>query len=304
MPLDDQTTVTLRRDIYGKGTATRADLVRLLEMRRVEDAASPSFDDLMAEVATDVMVNEVDPPKYIQQADADWLVAQFSGGFSGLAEYDTLTRVIRSAVSVPASLAAFAVCEIERAIISGSARRPAGVLAQEDLEALRTAVFAATDGSSLHVTRDSAEALFRIADATAGANNAPGFEEFFAKAIGNYLMGIAFRWTSTAAEAKRIGRWLDTPPEGLGQFLTAMLDIDRIGASDYDAEAVDAAQNEADAEALARAAPIDAAEAEWLIARLNRDGVISPAEKRLLCFLRDESPAIAPALSALIEKAA
>ena len=303
MPLDDQTVLTLRRDIYGKERATKADLARLIDMNRTAGVgASRAFVDLLNEVAADVLLNDVDPPKYIQPADADWLMARLSGGLAGGAERDMLTHVIRNAVSVPPVLAAFAVGEIERGIVSASAdRAPVGV-SHHDIEALRVVVYAATEGSSLHVTRESAEALFRIADATAGAKNDPAFDAFFARAIGNYLMGIAFRWTLPAGESRRADDWLDAPAQGLGQFVKAMFDRDRLG--DHDAETVDAAQNAADAQARAHAEKIDAAEADWLVARLHRDGVISEAEKSLLRFLGDESPTSAPALAALIDKAA
>jgi len=302
MALDEQTALTLRREIYGRGAATKADIARLLNAGRAADAVSQGFVDLLGEVATDVLVNEVEPPKYIQQMDADWLVDLLSknGGLANRAEYDMLTRVIRNAVSVPWGLATFAVAQIERAIIAGAAGHPAGVATQADLDALRTVLYAATEGSSLHVTRDSAEALFRIADALADAGGGPAFDDLFAKAIGNYVMGIAFRWTPSAGERKQVANWLDSPAPSLGEFMSSMLDFSRI-TDDGD---TDALQNASDETELARAEKIDAGEAEWLIARLNRDGRISSAEKRLLRFIKDESPSIAPALAALIDKAA
>jgi hypothetical protein len=305
MSVSEQSAATLRRDIYGRGKASKADLLRLIDAGRAAGSAgvSPAFADLVAEVATDVLVNDVDPQKYVQRADAEWLISHLSGGLAGGFEYEMLTRVIRNAVSVPPSLAAFTVAQIEKAIIEGATEHPAGVVTQADLGALRTAVYAATEDSSLHVTRESAESLFLIADATSGADANPAFEEFFAKAIGNYLMGVAFRRTPTANEAKRLERWVDSPSPGLGRFISAMF---RRGDGDGDGDGVsiDAMQNEADALELAQAETIDAAEADWLLARLNRDGVISSAEKRLLRFLKEESPSIAPALQALIEKAA
>lgn len=303
MPVNDQAVAEMRRGVYGKDKATMADLAHLIEHGRKAGAAgaAPSFADLLAEVATDVLVNDVDPPKYIRQADADWLVSRLSRGLAGVFEYEMLTRVIRNAVSVPPSLAAFAVAQIEKAIISGAADHPAGLVTRADLEALRAVVYAATEGSSLHVTRDSAESLFRIADAVSGADPNPAFEEFFAKAIGNYLMGIAFRWTSNADEAKEITNWLDAPSPGLGQFISAMF---RGREAVFDDIETDSIQNRADAIETARAERIDTAEAEWLIDRLNRDGVISSAEKRLLLFLKEESPSIAPALQELINRAA
>lgn len=302
MSLDESIALALRREIYADGAARKADLLRLIDMGRVAGGgAAPAFGDLMAEVARDVLVNQVDPPNYIQQVDADWLVARLAedGGLASRAEYDMLTGVIRKAVSVPPSLAAFALAQIERAIISGAAEHSAGVVSPEDLDALRTVVYAATRGSSLHVTRESAEALFRIADALVSASD-PGFEEFFAKAIGNYLMGIAFRWTPSAEESRKADDWLDAPNAGLGEFVAAMFDFSRL-SREVDRDAL---QNAVDARDRAQAERIDAHEADWLIARLYRDGAISAAEKRLLRFLRDESPSIAPALAALIETAA
>jgi hypothetical protein len=302
MLIDDQAALTLRRQIYAVGQATKADLIRLIEMGRSESAPqSRAFTDLLCDVALDSLLNEVDPPNYIQPGDADWLVKRLSkdGGLANPAEYQMLIRVIRQAVSVPPALAAFAVAQIERAIIAGAARHPSGVVTQAALDALRIVVYAATEGSSLHVTRDSAEALFRMADALADAAN-PAFEDLFARAIGNYVMGIAFRWTPSAGERKQVDQWLDSPAPSLGEFMSSMLDFSRIG----DEEDTDAVQNAADERERARAEKIDAGEAEWLIARLNRDGRISAAEKRLLRFIKEESPSIAPALAALIDKAA
>jgi hypothetical protein len=205
-----------------------------------------------------------------------------------------LIRLIRNAVSVPPALASFAVSEIERAIMT---RRSIGA---DDLEALRTVVFAAAEGSSLHVNRDSAEALFRIADALAETSN-DAFDDFFAKAIGNYLMGVAFRWTPTAEEARKAEDWLDEPAPGFGDFLAAMIDFDRIREAD---ENVMKRRNDADETALGQAAPVDVAEADWLLLRLHRDGKISRAEQRLLNFLKREATIVAPALAALMNKAA
>jgi len=296
MSADDQAAIILRREIYGDGKAAKADLERLVSIGRSSAEISPAFADLMSEVALDVLLNDVDPPKYLQRADAEWLIALLSrdSGLANEAEYETLIRLIRNAVSVPPALAAFAIGEIERAILAR------GAIGPNDLEALRTVVFAATEGSSLHVTRDSAEALFRIADALAEADD-PAFGDFFAKAIGNYLMGVAFRWTPSADEARKADDWLDAPTPGFGDFISAMFDFERLRAAEV---APDALHNAAHDTALVQAARIDTAEADWLLLRLHRDGKISEAEKRLLSFLKREATSVAPALAALMEKAA
>lgn len=309
-PLDEDSALALRREIYGKGRAERDDLVRLLDMTAAAGAAaSPEFAALLAEVATDVIVRDVDPPKYVRQADADWLAARLRerGGADCQAEFKMLVEVIRHAVSLPAPLAEFAVAEIERGVMR------AGRVSKEGVEALRVAVYAADESGALHVEREQAEALFSIADATKGADNDPGFDDLFARAIGNYLMGVAFRWTTSAKQAREIDHWLDRPAPSFDEFLGAMFDRDapedgtlrdRLMSVSDRAEARDRAQNEADARAMAGAAPVEAVEADWLLDRLYRDGEISSAEKRLLRFLKEESPSLAPALAALIEKQA
>ena len=176
--LDSDSVMTLRREIYTKPCVTRADFSSLLAAGRVAGAAaSQDYSDLLSEVASDLIVNQVDPPKYISQADADWFIAQVGegGGLSCRAEFEMLVDVLRYAVSVPASLASFAVAEIEKAIVeghraaNGEMDHAARTVTHDDVEALRTAVFAATDGNSLHVTKASAESLFRIAHAMTGA---------------------------------------------------------------------------------------------------------------------------------------
>lgn len=292
----------LRREIYAKPAVSRADLSMLL---RTGGDSPAEYARLLADVATDLLVNQAEPPKYVDQAAADWLIAEI--GASKVAygpEIHMLTEVLRLAVSVPASLADFCVAEIERAIVEGREGHPAGEVALEDTQALRIVVFAAVDGSSLYVSRADAEALFRIAHATKGASNAPEFDGFFAKAIGDYLMGIAFRWTPSRAEELEKDKWLDSRPDNLSQFLAAAFGGRASGRSRL--ETVDDAdeqrlreENAADAREMAKAAEIDGGETDWLMAHLSRPGALTSAERALLTFLRQEAPSLPERLAAL-----
>ena len=55
-------------------------------------------------------------------------------------------------------------------------------------------------------------------------------------------------------------------------------------------------------EALQREA-IDSHEAKWLIAHMKRDGVVRDAERKLLQFIKKNSPSIDPAMDELFELA-
>jgi len=305
----------LRAEIYAKPSVSRADMTRLLEIgRKAGVEASSEFADLLAEVATDLMVRQADPPNYISRQSADWMIAEL-GRSDGQdrrpgqrAERKMLAEVLRHAVSAPSELPAFAVHQIETSILSG---QTGGRVTRDDLEALRTAVFAGTEGSSLHVSRDSAEALFRIARATAGAGNDPGFDDFFAKAVGNYLMGIAFRWTPSADDVLRNEKWLNERSEGVEGFLNAMLrshpsddGVDILASVGDSDDARLRVANEVDAREMAIASEIDPGETNWLLAHLRRDGALTSAERKLLSFLKQEAPSMPASLLALLEKRA
>jgi hypothetical protein len=318
--LDAAAVSGFRRAIYSKDRVTRADFSTLLAAGRTAGPnACPEYADLLAEAATDLLVRQSDPSGYISSSDADWLVGQLTdgGGLSCAAEFAMLAGVLHYAVSAPPILAAFAVREVEKAVVSG--RRAAtgevdhapGVVTSNDVEVLHGLVFAPTEGSSLHVTRESAEALFDIAHATAGAPNDASFDDFFAKAIGNYLMGVAFHWTPTAADAKAHQHWSDRPAS-FADFFAEMLEKplgERFGGLaaktrtvDEIDEAVFARENAADAAEIKDSGALKASAADWVIAHLTRDGPLSSAEQRLLGFLAKEASAMPPSLRAFVEK--
>jgi len=307
----------LRHSIYDKGAATRVDLAGLLALGR-EAGDDPGFIALLAEVAGDVMTVEVDPPGYVSESDADWLMAQLGdgAGLSCRAEFEALKSVLGHAVSAPPALAAFALREVERAILTG--RRGAvggvasepGIVTAEDVEALRAVCYAPTAGAPLHVGRAAAEALFDIAHATATAHNDPSFPEFFARAVGNYLLGAAFvavpsREAALAEEREMeqrtsFGSFLSRLADGLGapDAADGRKSVDQLAEERYREE------NDETEARLEAAARIDAGEAKWVLAHLARGGELSPAEKRLIAFLRDEAAGAPPEITALFDRAA
>jgi hypothetical protein len=319
--LDAAAVLAMRQAIYAKDGVRRADFVRLLSAGRAAGSgACPEYAELLAEAATDLLVRQVDPPGYVSVADSDWLLGQLvgGGGLSCKAEFSVLFDVLRYALSAPPALAAFAVREVEKAILTG--RRAAtgeadhmpGIVTAGDVEILRSLVFAATEGSSLHVTRESAEALFDIAHGALSAQNDPSFDEFFAKAVGNYLMGVAFHWTPPADEARAHEHWADRPASFADYFAKMLREplaarFGRIGADTQTVDAMDetvfARENAADAAEIKQLGAIGANAADWVIAHLTREGPLTPAEKRLLAFLTKEATSMPPSLRAVADRA-
>ena len=173
---------------------TRADLEVLIARGR-QDAADPAFCARLAEVAADVLVRQADPTGSVSKADAVWLVAKLSngGGLSCPAQFQMLKRVFADALSVPPLLTAFAIREIELAILTGRREILGGVdfepavVTAGDVEALRALAFAPTREPSLPIDTGTVEALFDIAHATGSARNDPAFADLFALLIANHL---------------------------------------------------------------------------------------------------------------------
>jgi hypothetical protein len=321
VPLDAVAVLALRHAIYSKNGVTRADFAQLLSAGRTAGSgACTEYAELLAEAAADLLVRQVDPPGYVSVADSDWLLGQLvgGGGLSCKAEFTMLVEVLRYAVSAPPALAAFAVREVEKAILTGrrtaigEADHAPGIVTAADVEILRSLVFAASEGSSLHVTRESAEALFDIAHGALSAQNDPSFDEFFAKAVGNYLMGVAFHWTPSADEARAHEHWADRPASFADYFAKMVQEplaarfggvggkLKTVDAMD---EALFARENAADAAEIKQLGAINANSADWVIAHLTREGPLTSPEKRLLAFLSKESSSMPASLRALAGKA-
>ena len=214
----------IRRAIYADGDPTRFDLDRLIAMGR-EEGPDGDFAELLADVATDVMVRLADPAGYVTDEDAAWLIERLrnDGGLASAAEFGMLKSIVGHAVSVPSALTTFAVREVEKAILTGrrdtlgGVDHEPGVVTSVDVAALRAFAFAPAHGHSLHVDRAAAEALFDIAHATATADNAPEFLDFFAQAVGNYLTGVDFLGTPERSDVLHTEAEL-ARPGGFGAF--------------------------------------------------------------------------------------
>jgi hypothetical protein len=251
---------------------------------------------LLSDIAVDLLVNQADPPQYVAQDDADWLVAQIGAHpLPYRVEIRLLTSVLQYVVSLPSSLSGFCLAEIENAVVDGRPDHPARQITPEDIEFLRKSVYAADEGASLHVTKAEAESLFHIAHATAGQAPDPTFDTFFAEAVGNYLLGIAFHWTPSKTDELQLEHFENAPASGLSGFLAAMINLPSLptGADLASVDTLDEArevrEDQADEKERAEAERLDQQETIWLFAHLTRKGELTSAERALLVFLKPEA---------------
>jgi hypothetical protein len=191
---------------------------------------------------------------------------------------------------VPERLRAYAIAQIEKAVLTGEGPTRHGALdkaAISDTEAclLRRLIFAPASDRPAGVGREEAELLFRLKDAALGGANGPEWKRLFVQGVGNYLMAYTSYEPLPQARAAELEEFINRPSDGVGRFFARMAHFDlqsgftgvfgRKPARDRDAEA-------------AAAQAITGDERSWLQARIDADHQIDEYEQALMDFLAEE----------------
>jgi hypothetical protein len=183
------------------------------------------------------------------------------------------------------------------------------------VELIRRLIYAPGSPGGFTATREEAELLTSLDQATDAEENASTWPDLFAKAVANALMfprGAPI--VPDAQEAKRRDNWL-AERRTIGELLMGMGkalfkgDVPvREAAKQLDitgAHRAREARDEDDAifnEAMSREA-IDQEEAHWLIRKIGGAESLTKGAVQLLRFIKSNSPSIDPALDPLFSKA-
>ena len=157
--------------------------------------------------------------------------------------------------------------------------------------------------------------LFDLNERTDAAKNHPDWQDLFVRATANYLMAISSYQAPSRTEALARKEWLeDTEVDPAGMLGDMITGIGKVFSEGFFDDIFTSAhvqmenswrnKNEQTAAASNQAEAIDAGEANWLIERINRDGVVNSNEKALLAFLRKESHNVDPKVLQLMDKVA
>jgi hypothetical protein len=305
----------LRRALYNDGVAEAGEVDRLFTMDEAATDCDPSWTELFVEAVTDYIVEQVEPQGHISEENANWLIDRISrdGIVKTASELEILAKALEKAQSSPRRLVGFALAQVKKAVLEGEGplargNLSKGVVSRDEAEFIRRILFAFGGDGNIAVTRDEAEVLFDINDASATAENDPAWNDLFVKAIANFMMAASGYQVPSRQEALRREEWLDEPSGGVGGFFSRMAAGGLRGALNAyrqpEMEQAWAAKNARMDAAIKSAETISAEEAEWLARRMGRDGTFHENEKALLRFIRDEAPSIHPSLKSLISKAA
>ena len=277
--------LAVRRWVWPDGAVSDAEAEAVFELNRLARDPAPEWADFFIEAMIDHVVNGRAPHGYVDDSRAGWLIGQVDrdGVAVGAAELELVVKVLEKALNCPAPLKAWALRQIESAVLGGDGP----VIDEAEVTLLRRIVFAGGGDGALVVSRDEAEMLWRLKDACLHADNAAGWKTLFVQAVGNHLMAYSSYRPLDRADAERLEAFVgDHESNVLGFFARMRAANPAQAARTWLGGAKPPVDHDA-AAAAARAVTPD--EDRWLQARILADGARDPLEEALLAFVAEES---------------
>jgi len=257
--------------------------------------AEPSIEwsDFFVEALSEFLVNGCEPRGYVSDGQGDWLIARIdhNGKLDSMTELELLVKVLERAQNAPDQLKSYALAQIEQAVLSGvGPTRDGGALAagnvtETEARLLRRIIFAQAGERPGAVGRGEAEMLFRLKDATLGADNAPEWKRLFVQGVGNYLQGFGGHEALSRERAAELEHFMNDTAVRIGGFFSRMADsavnggvrsaFGRKGAVRDRAEEAEQAARVTDEENL------------WLQDRIDANDRLDEYDQALLDFIRE-----------------
>ena len=278
--------LALRRAAWPDGVINAEEADAMLTINDRVSSKSPDWADFLIEAVSEYMLRVDEPHGYVTPAKAAWLIAALDrdGRLDSMTELELLARVIEKALGTPEDLKAYALKQIEQAVVFGSGPTRdggalhAGSITESECRLLRRMIFASGGDGPGRVSTAEAEMLFRIKDATLGAINAPEWERLFVQGVANAIQGWQAAKGLSLDRAAELEAFMDDSTSRVSSFLGRMARFGGVKAA-YSARDIDA-ETRADA-------AVTGAEQQWLDRMIGADGEIDPAEQALLAFLSE-----------------
>jgi hypothetical protein len=283
----------LRRDGWGDGKIAPEEADAIFAINGALAERSTEWCDFFVEAIGEYVLNAWEPKGYVTDEQAAWLIAKVEadGKLESFVELEVLLRLLERAANVPEALKAFALEQIERAVMSGTgSTRDGGSLSAAcvspaECRALRRAIFAVGGDRPAAVSRREAEMLFRIKDATIGAANAPEWKRLFVQGVGNYLMGYASPDAQLSRDrAAELESFMADTRSSIGRFLLRMAR----GAPGGFGIVFGKASAPGRERQVAEARDVTEAENAWLDGRVHANSEVDEYDRALLAFIAEE----------------
>ena len=286
--------LSLRRDGWANARidADEADAIFVLNDHLAQPTSE--WSDFFVEALSEYIVHSVEPKGYVSTDQAEWLIERINnnGRLDSLTELELLVKVLEKSIHTPESLRCFARDQIEQAVLSGEGpTRDGGVLEKGNVtdaetRLLRRIIFASGSDRPAAVSQIEAEMLFRLKDATLGADNSPEWQRLFVQGVGNYLQGFGGHEPLSRERAAELETFMNNSASSIGGFFSRMAHSSPVagfssafGGKD---EALDLGAE------VSAAHEVTSIENAWLQGQIDANGQIDLYDQALLDFLAEE----------------
>jgi hypothetical protein len=310
-----------RHEVFSDGVVSRQEAEAVLSLNNGIQAKCPEWDEYFVEALADYLVDHAEPRGHVSHANAEWLIEFMTrdGRLEPTNELELVVKAMEKAETSPELLVGFALNVVAKAALDGAGPLASGRLLEPgrigegEVELIRRVLFAYGGNKGISISRTEAEILFDLNDRTKDADNHPSWRELFVKAIANYLMAVATERQPPRIEAITPETWMEKPDtnvsetvagavRGFGEMFSKAFLVGLFDSAHEQSEKAWAERNARMEAAMAEAEQVSDVEADWLIEKLNADGVISNNEKALLAFIRSNGGRVSEKLESAFEQ--
>ncbi|GGD14433.1 hypothetical protein [Aquisalinus flavus] len=272
----------MRRRVFGDQVVDHEEMADLLKLAAMAPDGDPSWQQFLGEAMADFFIRQGEPRGYMSEENGAFLVRCLDRPDAiNPAVLDALVHMVRHAHKVPQPVIDFGLEAIRAHVLADA------VINADEVERVRAFLFAAGGAGNVAITRQEAAFLFDLNDAAYSANNHPSWADLFMKAVGNYLMAHIGYQPPTRREALRREAWLKSPKADITGFFGRMTQGGFKAVIDaYQWQHPQAAANDRREIEAGYAAVLTAAETDWLVSRIKRDGLVNDAEEALITHLQ------------------
>jgi hypothetical protein len=273
----------LRSRLWADGRVAPDEAEQLFE-RNAATAQTPEWTAFFVEALCEFILSKSEPRGYVGADEADWLISHIDkdGRIDTQAELELIVKLLEHADYAPESLRKFALHDLEQSVL--------GAKRVDDRQAalIRRLIFAPAGDAPAKVSEAEAEMLFRLKDATLGADNSPEWKKLFVQGVSNHLMAHQDYGAPSPAEEMRLEQPYKADPFGhvlsrLGHELPSAHEVGESLFGENEDQRIAAFQR-----AVAADAAVTPNESHWLKRLFDKNGTRDALEQALVDSLAED----------------
>jgi hypothetical protein len=283
-PISPEQVLELRARVWSNGSVSAEEADNLFALNS-NAAPSNEWTTFFVEAICEFLLSNSEPRGYVSDAGASWLIAHVDrdGRIGSQAELELIVKLLERANYAPESLRRFALRDLEQTVLDEKC------INDREVALIRRLIFAPAGDAPAKVSRAEAEMLFRLKDATLGAQNSPEWKRLFVQGVANHLMAHQDYDAPSRDEELRIEQPYKADPFGhvlsrLGRDVAGFREVEESLFGENEDEKIADFQRD-----VAVDAEVTPDESHWLKRLFEKDGAKDELEQALVAALAEDN---------------